>query len=63
MDPGLCATCTHAAIVRSDRGSLFWRCELSLANPDFPKYPRLPVVRCAGFVPKPPASSVPDASQ
>jgi hypothetical protein len=34
----------------SARGSTFWRCALSARDPRFPKYPRLPVVRCVGFV-------------
>ena len=49
MDAGLCATCAHAAIVENDRGSRFYRCELSKTDPRFPKYPRLPVVACAGY--------------
>jgi hypothetical protein len=32
----------------SDRGSVFYRCELAKTNPDFPKYPRLPVLSCSG---------------
>jgi hypothetical protein len=24
-------------------------CNLSATNPDFPKYPRLPVIQCSGF--------------
>jgi hypothetical protein len=46
---GLCADCTHARVVRSDRGSLFYLCQLSFEDPSFPKYPRLPVLDCAGF--------------
>jgi hypothetical protein len=26
-------------------------CRLSLTDPAFPKYPRLPVIACAGYVP------------
>jgi hypothetical protein len=48
---GLCATCVHSKIVRSDRGSVFYRCALSDSNPQFPKYPRLPVLHCAGCEP------------
>lgn len=47
---GLCATCAHARAVASARGSTFWRCGLSERDPRFPKYPRLPVLACAGFV-------------
>jgi hypothetical protein len=46
---GLCASCLHSEIVRSDRGSVFYRCGLSRTVPDFPKYPRLPVLICAGW--------------
>ena len=47
--PGLCADCRHARPITSARGSTFWRCSLSDADPTFPKYPRLPVTTCAGF--------------
>jgi len=46
---GLCAACVHARVIRSDRGSVFYLCQLSMSDPRFPKYPRLPVVACAGF--------------
>jgi hypothetical protein len=46
---GLCATCRHARPVTSARGSTFWRCALSERDPRFPKYPRLPVLACAGY--------------
>ena len=49
---GLCATCIHARRVESDRGSVFTRCALAEKDPRFPKYPRLPVLRCAGHTPK-----------
>ncbi len=46
---GLCAHCIHQKVIRNTRGSTFSLCERSKADPRFPKYPRLPVVRCAGF--------------
>lgn len=49
---GLCATCVHAKVVVSDRGSTFLRCLLSANDPRFPKYPRLPVLECSGWKPK-----------
>ena len=49
MSPGLCATCIHMREVQSDRGSTFYRCALSDSDPRFPKYPRLPVLRCDGY--------------
>jgi hypothetical protein len=48
---GLCARCTHAQIIQNDRGSRFYLCRLSATDPRFPKYPRLPVLACAGYVP------------
>lgn len=50
-DAGLCATCAHARLVRSSRGSVFVRCALSREDARFPRYPPLPVVRCAGHRP------------
>jgi hypothetical protein len=46
---GLCTDCEHARRIESDRGSVFWRCELSATDPRFPKYPRLPVLECDGY--------------
>jgi len=51
-DAGLCADCVHARRVESARGSFFLLCELSATNPEFPRYPRLPVTQCSGFTPK-----------
>jgi hypothetical protein len=48
-EPGLCGACRHAQIIRSDRGSIFYLCRLSFAQPQFPKYPRLPVIQCEGY--------------
>ena len=49
---GLCAACAHARAVVSGRGSTFWLCGLSATDARFPKYPRLPVVRCEGYRPR-----------
>jgi hypothetical protein len=46
---GLCSTCVHARRIESARGSIFVLCELSFSDPGFPRYPRLPVVECAGY--------------
>jgi hypothetical protein len=46
---GLCADCTYARSVESARGSTFLLCELSRSDPRFTKYPRLPVLSCAGY--------------
>ena len=47
---GLCARCAHALVIRNDRGSRFYLCRLAATDPCFPKYPPLPVRRCAGFL-------------
>jgi hypothetical protein len=50
---GLCLRCTHARKVDSARGSSFYLCALSESDPAFPRYPRLPVILCSGYEPKP----------
>jgi hypothetical protein len=50
--PGLCQNCHHARRIESDRGSIFFRCELSFEDSRFAKYPRLPVLVCSGYQPK-----------
>jgi len=47
---GLCARCAHARVVTSGKGATFVLCGKSATDPAFAKYPRLPVVRCAGFL-------------
>jgi hypothetical protein len=49
---GLCANCAHARRIESDRGAIFYLCELAAVDPAFRKYPALPVLRCAGYQPK-----------
>jgi hypothetical protein len=49
---GLCATCRHARVVTSDRGSLFVRCAYAALDPSFAKYPRLPVIACRAYQPQ-----------
>ena|SRR5215469_10810841 len=46
---GLCASCVHARIITSDRGSTFLLCQLSFTDPSFARYPRLPVLSCPGY--------------
>jgi hypothetical protein len=48
-DVGLCASCCFMRRIESDRGSLFYMCERSVTDARFPKYPRLPVLQCAGY--------------
>jgi hypothetical protein len=46
---GLCDSCRHQQVVTTRRGSRFSLCRRSKTDPAYPKYPRLPVRRCAGF--------------
>jgi hypothetical protein len=50
-EAGLCADCVNARWIESSRGSHFVLCELSRSDPQFAKYPRLPVLSCAGYQP------------
>jgi hypothetical protein len=43
----------HARPVESAKRSQFLLCQLSQSDPSFPKYPRLPVLRCSGYEKKP----------
>jgi hypothetical protein len=46
---GLCTTCMHGQRIDHPRGGAgYWRCGRSSSNPDYPRFPRLPVVRCPG---------------
>ena len=47
---GLCARCLHVRRTENDRGSVFYRCDYARVDPSYPKYPVLPVLRCAAFV-------------
>jgi hypothetical protein len=53
VEAGLCAECSNARTISSDRGSVFIMCQLAATDPNFPKYPRLPVLFCAGYSPNP----------
>jgi hypothetical protein len=47
---GLCYSCAHQRLVPTTRGPVYSRCERSRSEPDaFPRYPRLPVLECAGY--------------
>jgi len=46
---GLCESCLHRKSIHNDRGSVFTMCLRGLTDPYYPKYPRLPVLRCPGF--------------
>jgi hypothetical protein len=49
MRAGLCDSCRHQKLIRNTRGSTFSMCERSKTDERYPKYPRLPVVECAGW--------------
>jgi len=46
---GLCDTCVHQQVVRNTRGSVFSLCLRSRTDPTYPRYPRVPVLECAGY--------------
>jgi hypothetical protein len=48
-DAGLCDTCRHQRVIENTRGSSFSMCERSKTEPEYPKYPRLPVLECRGY--------------
>ncbi len=49
VNAGLCGNCLHARRIESARGSSFLLCGLSAIDPSYAKYPRLPVLCCAGY--------------
>jgi len=51
---GLCGGCAHQKLVGNTRGSRFSMCLLSREDRRYPKYPRMPVIRCTGFAPRAP---------
>jgi len=50
---GFCATCTHAIAISNDRGSTFVQCGRAKDDPNYRRYPSVPVGRCAGHETKP----------
>ena len=56
---GLCATCAHAKVIMSSRGSTFTLCQLSFVDPRFAKYPALPVRACSGYQHEPTSADSP----
>jgi hypothetical protein len=59
--PGLCGSCIHCRPVTSRGGSRFFLCRLSAVDPAFPRYPRIPVLRCRGYEPDSVQPSGPEA--
>lgn len=60
---GLCTSCVHVKLIPSSRGSVFYQCQLSFTDPRFPRYPRLPVLTCAGYQPQERQGKRMDASE
>jgi hypothetical protein len=58
-EPGLCGTCRYSRLVATKRGSTYRLCERSATDRRFPRYPALPVMRCAGYQPPDPAATRP----
>ncbi len=52
MRAGLCDMCVHQQLVRNTRGSQFSLCRRSRTQPEYPKYPRVPVLACPGYEPR-----------
>jgi hypothetical protein len=53
---GLCDRCRYQQLVRTTRGPVYSLCRRSREEPErFPRYPRLPVLRCPGFVQRAPS--------
>ena len=48
-ETGLCAACRHRRRIESGKGSKFLLCRRSETDPHYPRYPRLPVLECAGY--------------
>jgi hypothetical protein len=46
---GLCDSCVYQRKVPNTRGSTFSLCNRSREDPAYPRYPRLPVLHCAGY--------------
>jgi hypothetical protein len=49
---GLCKNCGYHRVIKNDRGNTFYLCRLAESDARFPKYPRLPVLQCEGYVPR-----------
>jgi hypothetical protein len=46
---GLCADCGHARKLKTKIDAIIYMCGLSAKVPRLPKFPRLPVIACAGY--------------
>ena len=59
---GLCATCHFRQTVAGAR-SVFYLCGRSVTDPRFPRYPRLPVIKCEGYTPAATQAAATDETQ
>jgi propionyl-CoA synthetase len=50
-EAGLCASCLHARLNETRRGTAYLRCARASSDSRFARYPRLPVTECAGHEP------------
>lgn len=48
-DPGLCASCVHAKVNATRRGTAYLRCLRAEWDDRLVRYPRLPVLACPGY--------------
>lgn len=48
---GLCDHCANARTLKNRKGSTFILCQLHRTDPDFDRYPVLPVLQCRGYEP------------
>ena len=48
-DPGLCSSCRYTRRIHSARNSVFFLCQRAAVDPNFPRYPELPVRACSGY--------------
>ncbi len=49
-DIGICQNCKFLKTIFSGKGSTFIQCKQHFIDKTFPKYPRLPVTICSGFI-------------
>ena len=52
LEIGLCRECWYSSMTGNRLGNVFLLCERSREDSSYPKYPRLPVLACKGFVPE-----------
>ena len=47
---GLCLDCKYSKHVEAKEDTVYFLCHRFFTDPTFPKYPRLPVLLCSGYV-------------